>query len=227
MKTHHAAVDSFSLKGMKKILYHDIVSSISEPFHIIDEKYRILWVSQSGRFSNAVGRICHDLYQQRDMPCSECPISQVFLTQKSCVMEKELCLPDKTHRWVEVRAYPVVDDGKILYVLKIGYDITRKKQDFDNRRRHAADLEKALREISKEKSHPVKEVDNNGIRINLTSREFQILRLLSQGLSNTKIAQTLCISPHTVKSHVISIFNKLGVNDRTQAAVRASRLRLI
>jgi len=61
----------------------------------------------------------------------------------------------------------------------------------------------------------------------LTHRELEVLRLLARGDTNTEISAQLSISPHTVKSHVIHIFNKLGVNDRTQAAVWAARHRLV
>jgi DNA-binding NarL/FixJ family response regulator len=56
----------------------------------------------------------------------------------------------------------------------------------------------------------------------LTQREFQVLGLLANGATNKQIASQLHISEHTVKSHVINIFNKLGVNDRTQASVWAA-----
>lgn len=61
----------------------------------------------------------------------------------------------------------------------------------------------------------------------LTDREMQVLRFMAKGATNTKIANTLSISPHTVKSHVVHIFNKLGVNDRTQAAVKAVRKKIV
>ena len=61
----------------------------------------------------------------------------------------------------------------------------------------------------------------------LTGRESQVLRLIAGGLSNIEIAEVLSLSPHTVKSHVIHIFNKLGANDRTEAAIIAARLKLI
>jgi DNA-binding CsgD family transcriptional regulator/ArsR family metal-binding transcriptional regulator len=57
----------------------------------------------------------------------------------------------------------------------------------------------------------------------LTGREVEVLRYITAGATNTEIAENLSISPHTVKSHVVHIFNKLGVNDRTQAAVWATR----
>jgi DNA-binding NarL/FixJ family response regulator len=61
----------------------------------------------------------------------------------------------------------------------------------------------------------------------LTPRETQVLDLVAKGYSNTRIASRLAISPHTVKSHVIHIFNKLGVNDRIQAAVEATKRQII
>src|SRR5215203_72402 len=56
---------------------------------------------------------------------------------------------------------------------------------------------------------------------NLTPREVEVLRLLSQGQTNPQIAQNLLVSLGTVKIHVQHIISKLGVSDRTQAAVRA------
>ncbi len=59
----------------------------------------------------------------------------------------------------------------------------------------------------------------------LTPREREILRLLGEGISLTEeLAERLFISPKTVKNHLASIYEKLGINDRTQAAVEAIRL---
>lgn len=60
----------------------------------------------------------------------------------------------------------------------------------------------------------------------LTARERQVLKQLSFGLSNKEIAQALGISYETVKEHVQHVLRKLGVSDRTQAAVWAVRNRL-
>jgi two-component system response regulator DegU len=57
----------------------------------------------------------------------------------------------------------------------------------------------------------------------LSPREMEILRLITQGLSNKEIAYTLGISHQTVKNHMTSILRKLDVEDRTQAAVFALR----
>ena len=61
----------------------------------------------------------------------------------------------------------------------------------------------------------------------LTARETEILRLLAQGQTNPQIARELVMSPGTVKNHVRDIIAKLGVSDRTQAAVRAMELGLL
>ena len=57
----------------------------------------------------------------------------------------------------------------------------------------------------------------------LTEREQEVLHLIAEGLNNREIAEKLFISEKTVKTHVSSILGKLGVADRTQAAVYALR----
>jgi DNA-binding NarL/FixJ family response regulator len=54
-----------------------------------------------------------------------------------------------------------------------------------------------------------------------------VLRLLAQGQTHREIAQNLVLSTLTVKTHVQRIIGKLGVSDRTQAAVRAAELGLL
>lgn len=56
---------------------------------------------------------------------------------------------------------------------------------------------------------------------NLTEREYEVLKLVVDGQSNAEIANTLTISEHTAKAHVCNIIQKLVVDDRTQAAVKA------
>lgn len=55
----------------------------------------------------------------------------------------------------------------------------------------------------------------------LSSRELEVLQLVSEGASNSEIASRLHISKATVKSHLINIFSKLGVSDRTAAVTVA------
>jgi DNA-binding NarL/FixJ family response regulator len=60
----------------------------------------------------------------------------------------------------------------------------------------------------------------------LTEQELRVLRLVAEGLDNSAIAAALGVSRNTVKTHVHNIFSKLGVSDRTQAAILAMRMGL-
>ena len=62
---------------------------------------------------------------------------------------------------------------------------------------------------------------------NLSKREMEVLKILAQGFSNQEIADQLFISLKTVKTHVSNIFNKLDVNDRTQATIYAIQHKLV
>lgn len=58
-------------------------------------------------------------------------------------------------------------------------------------------------------------------RTDLTARELEVLRLIAAGRSNKQIARELSVAEKTVKAHVSNVLSKLGVADRTQAAVYA------
>jgi len=60
----------------------------------------------------------------------------------------------------------------------------------------------------------------------LTEREREILRLVARGASNRQIAENLYLTEGTVKNHMSNILSKLGVRDRTQAAIKAKELDL-
>ena len=61
----------------------------------------------------------------------------------------------------------------------------------------------------------------------LSEREIEVLRLLAVGMSNREIAAELVISPGTAKTHVHHLCGKLGVRNRTEAAMRAKELGLL
>ncbi len=61
----------------------------------------------------------------------------------------------------------------------------------------------------------------------LTERENEVLQLVADGASTTEIAERLFISQKTVKNHLAAVYDKLDVDDRTQALVRAARLGLV
>ena len=66
-------------------------------------------------------------------------------------------------------------------------------------------------------------VSENGVAVELTSREKEILSFITAGYSNKKIADNLCISFHTVKTHAYNIYKKLGVENRYQALLWAAK----
>ena len=68
---------------------------------------------------------------------------------------------------------------------------------------------------------------NNSKKYDLTTRETQILKLMTEGYSNMEIAKLLVISINTTKAHVASILQKLEVDDRLQAALKALKQRIV
>ena len=122
----------------------------------------------------------------------------------------------------EYAVYPIYDyDGRLVSTVTIEKDAEKQKE-MPDRTMEARDLQSS--EMEKQDG------DNTEIEIGmppLTKREIEVLRLVAGGSTNNEISDTLFISPHTVKSHVIHIFNKLGVNDRTQAAVIAAQNNII
>ena len=105
------------------------------------------------------------------------------------------------------------------------------------------DLIKAIRETMQGWSHidpqvagkllkhvaqqPDRALENRRLIGQLSEREREVLGLLASGLSNSDIAQALFLSEGTVKNYVSIIFSKLGVTDRTQAALVAIRAGLV
>jgi NarL family two-component system response regulator LiaR len=75
---------------------------------------------------------------------------------------------------------------------------------------------KVLEQVSSHQTQPATLITSK-----LTDREIKVLRLISKGFSNADIAEQLFLSDGTVRNHVSAILSKLGVTDRTQAAVIA------
>lgn len=74
---------------------------------------------------------------------------------------------------------------------------------------------------------PILDANDNSKDYNLTARESQILKLMTEGYSNMEIAQILVISINTTKAHVANILQKLEVDDRLQAALKALKYKIV
>lgn len=64
-------------------------------------------------------------------------------------------------------------------------------------------------------------------KLNLSSREYEVLQLLARGYSNARMAENLFLSLSTIKTHVSNLYLKMDVKSRTQALEKAKRLRII
>lgn len=71
------------------------------------------------------------------------------------------------------------------------------------------------------------ETEDRSKEYDLTAREAQILKLMTEGYSNMEIAQILVISINTTKAHVANILQKLEVDDRLQAALKALKYKIV
>ncbi len=219
--------DFFTITDVLKILYQALLQSIEDPFRILDRDYRLLWMNKKEP-CHRIGEICYEDVFKRSDPCPECPVTTAFETGKPSTLDRFINYPDGSESWREIRAYPVFDSNSdVVYAITIGHDYGDEKMDLAQQQRRIESLEKALHEIVQISFDQLPGVKTERLIVDLTKRELQVLRLMSQGLTNTEISGVLSISPHTVKTHVIHIFNKLGVSDRAQAAALATRLKLI
>jgi two-component system response regulator DegU len=70
---------------------------------------------------------------------------------------------------------------------------------------------------------PIHDMKNSELKMSLTNREEEVLKLMAKGCNNRVIGETLFISEKTVKNHVSSILQKMEVQDRTQAVITAMK----
>ena len=222
-----------NLQKISPDLYPILFRGIKDPLNILDPSFRILWANEARAqihqrsVPEMIGKFCYEMFQRRNEPCPECPVKAAFRTGKPSIMDRWVDLPNGSRKWGEVRAYPVFDmSGNIAYAIEIAFDITEKKFDAERQKRYVKSLENAMEEMTKGRTEAFLGYPSRRNQASLTVREIEVLALLARGFSNVEIGKVLAISPHTVKSHVIHIFNKLGVKDRTKAAIWATQHKL-
>lgn len=224
----------FDIDGLLAGLGSAVLGSIRDPFAIIAPDYTVLWINKAmglihgSRHEDAVGKICYQFFYERQQACEDCPVCDVFAKDRAQITERYLDFPDGVRRWGEVKAYPIRgEDQSVEVAIVIVFDITSRKKASEKQKEYTKYLSKKL-DVQSGKEQTVSLEDGDiTIKTSLTSREKDVLRLLTEGYTNNQISEMLAISPHTVKSYVIGIFNKLGVSDRTQAVVLAIRYSLI
>lgn len=130
-------------------------------------------------------------------------------------------------RWLELR-FIVIDNALEIYIGAIAIVFTALGV-WLALRLAKPKVKTVIVEIEVEVSRPIefsfneKEFEKLGI----SKRELEVLELMSKGLSNNEIANTLFVSLNTVKTHSSNLFVKLDVKRRTQAVEKAKRLSLI
>jgi len=121
------------------------------------------------------------------------------------------------------KVYPAMEAGASGYLLK-----TSSASDIAEAiRRTYAGEEIIEEEVSKKLENEDQNNDYRVLHEDLTNREFEVLHLVAEGLSNQEIADQLFITLKTVKTHVSNILSKLEVSDRTQATIYAFKHDLV
>ena len=118
----------------------------------------------------------------------------------------------------EKATFPVYDEnGNLVRTVSLDIDTSGLRRKISQKDAHIQTLETQLSDFEKRRRADLASA-NAELPTPLTRREIQVLRRITGGFTNREISSQLNISQHTVKSHVIHIFNKIGVNDRAQAS---------
>ncbi len=118
----------------------------------------------------------------------------------------------------EKQIFPALEAGALSYLLK-----TSKADDIVKAIRAAMDDESVIEpKVASKMLNRMRGAENQP-HTSLTQRELEVLVLIGEGKTNQEIADELFIGIKTVKTHVSNVLGKLGVEDRTQAAIYAHR----
>ncbi|MFH0781638.1 MAG: LuxR C-terminal-related transcriptional regulator [Pseudomonadota bacterium] len=118
----------------------------------------------------------------------------------------------------EKATFPVYDrHGNVVKTVTFDIDSNFLQQTINCNTVRIQDLQSRLHSLEKARVANF-DAANSALPAPLSKREIEVLRLLAHGATNKEISADLQISQHTVKSHVIHIFDKIGVNDRAQAS---------
>jgi DNA-binding CsgD family transcriptional regulator len=225
----HELFNTPSANTLPSLFSHLVLQGFKDRVVFIDPGYRVLWANPASAGPGVVGKLCYEAFRGRREPCSMCPVARLFSSGQSTVAEKWMPRPNGSGQWFEVRTYPVSDKrGRIVCAFAICFDVTHRRHSLERREQYIETLERMVKQVERKSPQTHSQPDESAeLRQPLTRREMEVLRLMTEGFTNSEIAQRLSVSAHTVKSHVTHIFSKLDVSDRTQAAVQAVRLKLI
>lgn len=155
----------------------------------------------------------------RDCGFSTCLAFAAALSRQKTILTKCPYLPKPVD---EKSSFKVMDNnGTREQTLSLPINTNSLYEEIERKDLEIKKLQDRLAEF--ELSRTSIEKNNANLISPLTNRELEVLEMIAHGKTNREISKQMTISEHTVKSHVIHIFDKLGVNDRAQASVWAAK----
>jgi PAS domain S-box-containing protein len=183
--------------------------------------------------SEVAGRLCYEILAGRDdqgrLVCREyCRVAMTALHGSGAVANYDSAVRTKSGdiRWINMSTFvlPTNDTKTGSVLVHLFRDVSKKKQNeqfIEHILTAANQLQKG--ELSQSNSSMSVERQDS----NLTDREREVLTLLAQGSGTTEIAQSLSISPATVRNHIRNILQKFQVHSRLEAVIYAQEHGLI
>ena len=201
----------------------------------VDSQQRIMHWSTGAqeilgyRVQDAVGQLCYEVVDGRDSPnhrfCRKnCP---TFVNARRGYTTPDydiLCTtPVGGGRWLNVTAVIPKDSRSNVQLLHLVRDVSRRRTEY-----LARGVSTALRPTTDERMNDIFENDPRPTPLpRLSPRELEVLRLLATGLGTTQIADTLHVRIVTARNHISRVLAKLGVENRLQAVIYASKHHLL
>jgi PAS domain S-box-containing protein len=193
----------------------------------VDDAERIVFWNRAAerilgfRSQDVIGKLCYDVIGSDFCEHSECgPGCQVLLRARKNLATESY----------DVLARTASADPRLLNISIVVLRGSRQSEtlavhifrDVSESRRVQMQVQRDLAAVA---SVSEREMGTAGTR--LTRRELEVLRLLTTGVGNSQIAQTLGISPITVRNHIEHVLAKLGVHSKLEAVVFAARHRIV
>jgi PAS domain S-box-containing protein len=193
----------------------------------VDDAERIVFWNRAAerilgfRSQDVIGKLCYDVIGSDLCEHSECaPGCQVLLRARKNLATESY----------DVLARTASADPRLLNISIVVLRASRQSKtlavhlfrDVSESRRVQMQVQRELATVASESE---RELGTAGTR--LTRRELEVLRLLTTGVGNSQIAQTLGISPITVRNHIEHVLAKLDVHSKLEAVVFAARHRIV
>jgi len=204
---------------------------------IIDKEQHIIYWNQAAQKilgytpDQVAGQFCHELLdgcdeQERSICRDYCRMAMIALSGGT-IKDRDICVRTNSGDlcWINMSTFTFssTNNGTGPVLVHLFRDVTQKKQ-HERFIDHVLEAAKDLRD-----DHPIQKPSSTSAEhpIDLTPRESEVLSLLAQGLNPNDIAQSLSISPATVRNHIRNIRQKLHVHSQLEAVVYAFKHGLV